>query len=89
MRLFTRKPPPLVCRQAVEAVTAYLEGAMPAAGRARFEAHLAACPHCSEYVEQIRATIALTGSIEPADLSPEAQEALAGVFRAWAAEDPA
>ena len=87
MRLFAPKPPPLVCRQAVEAVTAYLEGAMPRADRARFEAHLAACPHCSEYVAQIRATIALTGAIEPEELSPEAQDALVGVFRAWAAGD--
>lgn len=87
MRLFTRKPPPLVCRQAVEAVTAYLEGAMTPADRARFEAHLAACEHCTAYVEQIRTTIALTGSIEAGDLSPEAQTALVGVFRAWAAEE--
>lgn len=85
MRLFTRKAPPLVCRQAVEAVTAFLEGAMPPADRARFEAHLAACPHCSEYLEQIRATIALTGSIEAGELPAEAQDALVGVFRAWAA----
>lgn len=83
MILFRRKP--MLCREAVEAVTAYLEGAMPARDRARFEAHLAACPHCSSYVEQIRVTIALTGSIEPDDLSPEAQDDLVAVFRAWSA----
>ena len=86
MKLFTRKPAPVVCRQAVEAVTAYLEGAMAPRERASFEAHLAACPHCSAYLEQIRDTIALTGSIEPEDLEPEAQEALVAVFRTWAAE---
>lgn len=86
MRLFNRKPPPMVCRQAVEAVTAYLEDAMEPRDRARFEAHLSACPHCTAYVEQIRVTIAVTGSVEPEDLSPEALEALGGVFAAWSAE---
>ena len=88
MKLFTRNPPPIACRQAVEAVTAYLEGAMSARERARFEAHLSACPHCTAYVEQIRETIALTGSIAPEDLSPEAQRDLVAVFTAWAADGP-
>ena len=85
MKLFTRKRNPMVCRQAVEAVTAYLEGTMPARDHARFEGHLADCPHCTAYVEQIRETIALTGAIDPESLSPEAQDALVGVFMAWAA----
>jgi anti-sigma factor RsiW len=89
MKLFSRKPPPVVCRQAVEAVTAYLEGAMAPRDRAAFEAHLAGCEHCTAYVEQIRLTIALTGSVAPEDLTPEAQDALVGVFRAWAAEGDA
>jgi anti-sigma factor RsiW len=85
MKLFTRKPASIVCREAVEAVTAYLEGAMTPREHASFEAHLAACPHCTAYVEQIRETIALTGSIEPEVLEPEAQDALVAVFRAWTA----
>ena len=56
MKLFRRQP--MLCREAVEAVTAYLEDAMQRRDRARFEAHLAACPHCSAYLEQIRETIA-------------------------------
>lgn len=85
MRLFKRKPGPMVCRQAVEAVTAYLEDAMAPRDRARFETHLAACPHCAAYVEQIRITIAVTGTVEAGDLSPEAQTALSEVFTAWSA----
>jgi anti-sigma factor RsiW len=84
MRPFT--PKPMICVEAVEAVTAYLDGAMPRRDRARFETHLAACPHCMAYVEQIRLAIALTGEIEPEDLSPDAQRALEDVFRAWAAK---
>jgi anti-sigma factor RsiW len=84
MRPFTRKP--MICVEAVEAVTAYLEDALPRRERARFATHLAACPHCHAYVEQIRQTIVLTGEIEPEDLSPDAQRALEDVFRAWAAK---
>jgi len=76
----------MACREAVEAVTAYLEGAMGPRDRARFERHLGGCDHCSAYVEQIRTTIELTGRIEPDDLSPEAQAAILTVFREWAAE---
>ena len=86
MKLFSRKP--MICREAVEAVTAYLEGAMRPRDRARFEAHLGGCPDCTAYLEQIRETIALAGAIEPEALSPEAQRALQGVFAAWAAEEP-
>jgi anti-sigma factor RsiW len=87
MKLFTRRrPADMPCREAVEAVTAYLEGAMASGDRARFEAHLADCEHCTTYLEQIRETIALTGRIEPEDLTPGAREALLGVFREWAAE---
>lgn len=86
MRFLRRQPAPIPCRDVVEAVTAYLEGTMPARDRARLQAHLGACDHCHEYVEQIRATIELTGAIEPEDLSPEAVQALTGAFRAWAAE---
>jgi Sigma-70, region 4/Putative zinc-finger len=35
-----------------------LEGMLPRAARRRFEAHLADCPHCTEYLQQIRAAIA-------------------------------
>lgn len=84
MKLFRRQP--MICREAVEAVTAYLEGAMPRRDRARFEAHLGECPHCSAYLRQIRETIALTGALEPEALSEDAQRDLERVFRAWVAE---
>lgn len=55
----------IACQQAVELVTAYLEGTLARAGRRRFEAHLAGCPHCTEYLAQMRKTIELTGSLTP------------------------
>ena len=52
MRLLLRRD--LVCQQAVELVTDYLEGTLSRAARRRFEAHLAGCPHCTEYLAQMR-----------------------------------
>ena len=71
----------LACQEIVELVTDYLEGAMDAALRASFEAHLAGCPHCTHYLEQIRATIRVSGTIDAEDLSPEFRAGLLEAFR--------
>jgi hypothetical protein len=55
----------LACQQAVELVTDYLEDALSHAARRRFETHLAGCPHCTEYLAQMCATIKLTGQLTP------------------------
>lgn len=73
----------LVCRQAVSLMTDYLDGALGQRDRDRLEAHLAGCPHCSEYLAQIRATIAAAGHVEPDDLSPEALDDLVALYRNW------
>jgi anti-sigma factor RsiW len=76
----------LVCQQAVELVTDYLEGALSRRDRRRFEAHLRACPNCSAYLEQIKATIALVGSVEVEELSAEATQDLINLYRRWQSE---
>ncbi len=73
----------MVCQQAIELLTDYLEGSLPRRQRRRLEAHLAACPNCSGYLEQIRITIRLTGSIEPEVLSSEAVDDLSELYRRW------
>ena len=73
----------LSCQELVELVTAYLDDALPAADRARFEAHIADCDGCTGYVEQISVTIALTGRLVPEQLDPDAEEALLDAFRDW------
>jgi anti-sigma factor RsiW len=75
----------LSCQELVELVTDYLEGVLPDAERERFDAHLATCDGCSRYVEQMRATLRVTGELTPASLSPEAEESLLEAFRAWRA----
>jgi anti-sigma factor RsiW len=77
----------LECRQAVELVTDYLEGALSRRQRRRLEAHLRACPNCSAYLEQIQAVIAISGSVDPEDLSDQARSDLIELYRRWR-EDP-
>jgi anti-sigma factor RsiW len=73
----------LSCRELVELVTAYFEGDMSKGERKRFEAHLAECDGCTTYVEQMRRTIELTGSLRVDDVPREAEEKLLRVFRGW------
>jgi anti-sigma factor RsiW len=75
----------IVCRQAVELVTDYLEDALPRPDRERLEAHLDACPHCTEYFEQFRATIRVLGRVEPETLAPEVRDELIDLYRRWSA----
>ena len=78
-----RRRSPLVCREAVELVTDYLEGALAERDRRRLETHLAECPHCSEYLAQMRRTLDLLGRIEPEELDPEVQDELVALYRRW------
>lgn len=71
----------LVCRQVVEIITDYLEGTLPRSQRRRFEAHLEACEHCTEYLEQMRATIRLTGRLRSDDLTPAMREEFTALYR--------
>ncbi|HET6192058.1 MAG TPA: zf-HC2 domain-containing protein [Trebonia sp.] len=75
----------MVCRQAVELVTDYLEGTLSQAQRRRFEAHIARCPDCPEYLAQIRAVIALAGSITPDALTPRMRGEFTSLYRRWLA----
>jgi anti-sigma factor RsiW len=73
----------LVCQQAVELVTDYLEGTLSRPARRRFEAHLAGCPHCTEYLAQMRETISLTGRLAPEDLTPQMRDEFIDLYRRW------
>ncbi|MGI8416314.1 MAG: sigma-70 family RNA polymerase sigma factor [Nakamurella sp.] len=56
---------PVVCRQLVELVTDYLEGALAPGLRGRVEEHLAACEHCTGYVAQVRRMLDVTAGLVP------------------------
>ncbi len=76
----------LVCRQAVALMSDYLDGQLPAGDRERLERHLAACPHCSEYLAQLQITIDALGQAQPDALSNEAVDEFVVLYRRWQAD---
>jgi anti-sigma factor RsiW len=74
--------PEIVCRQLVELVTDYLEGSLDPDTLRRVEEHLAGCPGCTAYLDEMRVTMRLTGRLTEDDIAPEARDALLHAFRA-------
>jgi anti-sigma factor RsiW len=73
----------LVCQEVVELISDYIEGTLPRSQRRRLETHLSGCEHCSEYLEQMRATIRLTGRLRTSDLTPAMRDELVELYRRW------
>jgi anti-sigma factor RsiW len=76
-------PGELTCRELVEIVTDYVEGTMPTDDRRRFDEHLAVCPYCERYVEQMRATIRTVGSLHEDAIALDTRDVLLQAFRDW------
>jgi hypothetical protein len=76
-------PTPIPCRELVELVTDYFEGALPPALRASIDGHLGCCGDCEAYVEQLRETLRVVGHLDPDGLDPGVEERLLGAFRDW------
>lgn len=72
---------PLDCQQLVELITDYLEDALPEPERAQFQEHLDDCDGCTEYVDQMRTTIELTGRLRADDIEPDVLDTLLAAFR--------
>jgi anti-sigma factor RsiW len=73
----------LTCKELVELITEFLEGQLSRQDRARFKRHLRGCDGCSTYLEQMRLTIRLTGTLREKQIDPVAREALLAAFRDW------
>lgn len=73
---------PLVCRQLVEMVTDYLEGALDPALRRRVEDHLTTCDPCVGYVNEVRLVLELTRELPREPLPPTMLDSLTSAFRA-------
>ncbi len=76
-------PADMACKELVELVTEYLEGTLPEADRARLEHHLTLCDGCTNYLEQMRITIRLTGMLTEESIPSEGKAELLAVFRTW------
>jgi anti-sigma factor RsiW len=79
----------ITCREVVALVTTYLDGGLAKGEHELFEAHLSECEGCTEHVQQIQATVALTGQVRDDDLDPHAREDLMNLYRRWKADSRA
>lgn len=86
MRLRRRRT--IECQQWVEMVTDYLEGALPRHLHDAAERHLAACPNCREYLEQMRRTIRVSGRLHDEDVPDDIVEALARAYTDYRSQGP-
>jgi anti-sigma factor RsiW len=86
MRLWRR--PTVVCQQWVELVTDYLEGALPPRLQRAADEHLAGCPHCREYLAQLRRTVDVSAQLHDEDLPSDLVDALARAFAEYRGETP-
>jgi anti-sigma factor RsiW len=71
------------CKELVELVTDYFEGALTPAERRSFEAHLELCHGCVNYVDQMRMTVTTVGALHEDAIPPAARDALLDAFRDW------
>ena len=73
----------MTCKELVELVTEYLEGTLSEALRTKMEDHLSRCDGCSNYLEQMRQTIRLTGRVREESLTSQQRGDLLRLFRDW------
>jgi anti-sigma factor RsiW len=71
----------LPCDEAVTMVTDYFERALPAEQRAILERHLAWCDWCATYVQQMRETIRMAGTLRDEDVPAPVMDVLLAAFR--------
>ena len=80
LRALLARRRPLACQEMVELVTAYLDGALDDSRRVRFEKHLSQCDGCATYLEELRATVSVLGSITDEHLDPVFRDRLMLAF---------
>jgi predicted anti-sigma-YlaC factor YlaD len=73
----------LTCHEVIEIVTDYLEDALSVDDRRRVEEHLASCDGCTNYLDQMRETIRLTGMLTEEQIPEQQKAELLNAFRTW------
>ena len=71
----------LTCQEVVELVTEYLENALFPETRKRLEQHIAECPGCTTYIEQVRLTIGMLRQLAEEPVFPATKQELLQHFR--------
>jgi predicted anti-sigma-YlaC factor YlaD len=73
----------LNCQEVVELVTDYLEQALLPEMQAQFEEHIAECPGCDTYLEQVQQTILMLRKLTEQQMFPKTKQELVEIFRNW------
>jgi anti-sigma factor RsiW len=73
----------LNCQEVVGLVTEYLEAALLPATQAQMEDHLADCPGCQTYLQQIQQTIDMLRALAEDPMFPETRQQLLQIFQTW------
>ena len=71
----------LPCAEAVTMVTEYLDGTLATEERAVLERHLVVCEFCATYVDQLRETIRLAGTLREEDVPAPLMDVVLEAFR--------
>ena len=71
------------CQEVVELATEYLEGEMTPEQMVAFEVHLNFCDGCFAFLEQVRTTSTLAGTVVDDDVPDEVMTTLLSVFDDW------
>jgi predicted anti-sigma-YlaC factor YlaD len=73
----------VTCRQVVQLLTDYLEGALSDADRVRVQEHLAGCAACRAFLGQLRAAGRVTAALAAAEVPAALRAELISAFRDW------
>ncbi|HLK39085.1 MAG TPA: anti-sigma factor [Polyangiaceae bacterium] len=74
-------PAVLECKEVVEIVSDFLDGALAAGDRARIEQHLLVCPPCAGYIAQVKSTLVQLADLDAAQQPVAVGSELLEAFR--------
>jgi len=73
----------MTCRQVVQLLTDYLEGALSTADRAKVEEHLAGCDGCTAFLAQLRTACRFVAGLAAEEIPAAVRADLLRAFRDW------
>ena len=73
----------MTCREVVELMTEYLDGALSATDRAKFDQHMQGCDGCRAYLAQLRTARMLMGRVASEPVPELLKAELMSAFRNW------
>jgi anti-sigma factor RsiW len=78
----------MTCRQVVQLLTEYRDGALSSADRARVEEHLAGCDACTAFFAQLRTTQRVVAELAAVEVPAALRSDLLRAFRDWRLAGP-